>query len=113
MKFQVVTCLAFLATLDQSNAFSPRSFSVSSMRSSGSSLKMSEAEDEIAKLRAAAAKAREEAAQLAKVSKGAGCFHFLSKFEKKSQFRPVPGTWQRRNNTNCHCYNSQDNQKSS
>lgn len=68
MKFQTVACLAFLAAIDNANAFSRTAFAVSiPMKSSPSSLRMSSAEDEVATLRAAAAKAREEAAQLAKV----------------------------------------------
>ena len=67
MKFHVFACLSLLTALENSNAFSPRTFAVSTPRQSKSSLRMSDAEDEIAKLRAAAAKAREEAAQLAKV----------------------------------------------
>jgi hypothetical protein len=70
MKFQLTTtaCLALLAVLDQSNAFSPRAFAVSSATLSPTKLRMStSAQEEVAKLQAAAAKMREEAAQLEKV----------------------------------------------
>jgi hypothetical protein len=69
MKFQLLTCLAVLFALDQSAAFSPRAnFAVSTTPTrQSSSLRMSTAQDEVAKLRAAAAAARADAARLEKV----------------------------------------------
>jgi hypothetical protein len=70
MKFQLTTtkCLALLAVLDQSNAFSPRAFAISSATLSPTKLRMStSAQEEVAKMKAAAARMREEAAQLEKV----------------------------------------------
>lgn len=62
MKFQIGICLSLI--LASTHAFAPSSMALSSARAS--SLRMSST-DEVARLRQAAAQAREEAARLAKV----------------------------------------------
>ena len=67
MKFQILSCIALALAANESSAFVPTALTSSRPSFAPKSLKMSSAEDEIAKLREAAAKAREEAAKLAKV----------------------------------------------